>query len=164
MPKVGIKGQMYCNSGSYSSPAWNRYKAARDVTMAVSRNEVAVKNKGSLWIKYLSGLRDALLDFEADWEPGDPVFDALQSAFWTEAPLDFLLLDGGIKKAGAQGLRAGFIVTKFERSEPLEDVMSVSVSLRLAADCEQDPEWVTTGSTGAITVVGSFGEDPDNEP
>ena len=164
MPRVGIKGQTYANTGSYSAPVWNRYKAARDLTVAVSANEVAVKNKGSIFVKYLSGLKDTPLDFEADWEPNEPVFDMLQQCFWTQDPIDFLILDGGIKKVGAQGLRGGFIVTKFERSEPVEDVMSVSVSLRLSAEWPQEPEWVKMSAGGVPVVVGAFGDDPDNDP
>jgi len=160
MPKAGIKGQTYLKNAE----TWLRAKILRDLTMAVSSNEIATKNKGSVWQKYLIGLRDVPIDCEADWEPGNPVFEALKEAFWTEAPLEFLILDGGIRKVGAQGLHASFIVTKFERSEPLEDVMSVAVSLRLAADCPDEPEYVEMGENMAITVIGTFGEDPDNEP
>jgi hypothetical protein len=164
MPKVGIKGQTYCNTGSHSTPQWARVKFLRDLTVAISSNEVAVKNKGSIWEKFLSGLNSCPLDVEGDWEPGDPVFDSMQQCYWTKEPLEFLILDGGIKKEGAQGLLAGLMVTKFERGEPLEDVMSLNVSLRLAADWEHEPEWVKVGADGKLETVSEFGEDPDNTP
>jgi hypothetical protein len=164
MPRVGIKGQSYFNTGTHDAPVWVRAKILHDLTLAVSKGEVQVKNKGSRWVKYLSALNDAPLDVEVDWQPDDPVFDALQDAFWTDEVLEFVILDGGIKKAGAQGLRAGFVVTKFERSEPLEDQMLANVSLRLAADWDHEPDWVVASATGTLTPVGSFADDPDNEP
>jgi hypothetical protein len=163
LARVGIKGQSYLNLGTHAAPQWKRAKVLHDLTLAVSKNEVQVKNKGSRWVKYLSALNDAPLDVEVDWAPGDEVFDALQEAFWTDEVLEFVVLDGGIKKAGAQGLRAGFTVTKFERSEPLEDQMIANVSLRLAADWEFEPDWVVASDTGALTAVGTFADDPDND-
>jgi hypothetical protein len=164
MPKVGIKGQTYLNVGTHTNPSWKRAKILHDLTLSISTAEVQVKNKGSRWTKYLSGLNDVPLDLEADWEPGDDVFDALQDAYWTQAPLELVILDGGIKKAGAQGLRGGFMVTKFERSEPVEDEMMANISLRLAANWEHEPDWVVAAATGVLTAVGSFADDPENEP
>jgi hypothetical protein len=164
LARVGIKGQSYLNLGTHAAPTWKRASVLHDLTLAVSKGEVQVKNKGSRWVKYLSALNDAPLDVEVDWSPGDDVFDALQDAFWTDEVLEFVILDGGIKKAGAQGLLAGFTVTKFECVQPLEDQMIANASLRLAADWEHEPAWVTAAATGVLTVVGEFGDDPDNEP
>ncbi len=164
MPRIGIKGQTYLNTGTHAAPIWNRCKFLRDVTMEITSAEAAVKNKGSMFIKYLSGLVDVPLDFEGDWEPGNPVFNAMQKAFWSKEPLEFMLLDGGIKKVGAQGLRGGFAVTKFGRSEPLEEAMSLSASLRLHADYDEEPAWVVVGEGAKIETVGEFGDDPDNDP
>jgi len=136
----------------------------RDLTIAISKNEIQVKNKGSLFIEYLTGLIDSPIDCEVDWEPGDPVFEALKNSFWTEDSVEFVLLDGGIRRVGAEGLRASFIVTKFERSEPLEEVMSASVSLRLSAASPDKPQWVRVATGGTIQIVGEFGEDPLNNP
>ncbi|MCL2745396.1 MAG: hypothetical protein FWE67_16270 [Planctomycetaceae bacterium] len=165
MSRVGIKGQTYFNSGTHALPVWKRAKIVKDLTMSLSKNEVQVKNKGSIFVKYLSGLVDVPLDLEIDWEPGDLVFDALQAAFWSEEILEFVILDGGIRKPGAQGLRAGYMVTKFERGEPLEDQMTGSISLRLHADSEEEPDWVKVNTGGtALETIGAFGDDPLNNP
>jgi hypothetical protein len=115
-------------------------KSVRDLTIAISKNEVPVKNKGSKFVRYLSGLIDAPVDFEMDWEPGEGAFDLMQDSFWEETPLEFEFLDD-TKEKGGKGLTGEFIVTKLERTEPIEDVMSASVSLRLAADSEVEPTW-----------------------
>ena len=163
MPRVGIKGQSYLNKGTRTAPQWKRACGLRDLTLEMTKAEVQVKNKGSMFVEYLTGLIDTPLDCECDWEPGDPVFDAMQEAYFTEEPLEFVILDGGIRKVGAQGLRANFIVTKFGRGEPMEDVMSASVSLRLSAESKDKPQWVKVKANG-IEVIGEFGEDLDNEP
>ena len=121
MPKVGIKGQISING--------HKAKFVRDLTVSVSRTEIQVKNKGSEYVEYLTGLIDVPLDLEGDWEPGDPAFDALRDAFLSEEPVQVTLSEGGIG-----GVNRPFIVTKFERTEPLEDVMGVSASLRLSAE------------------------------
>ena len=164
MPQAGIRGQTYYNSGTSQAPTWVRAKFLRDLTLPLSSNEIAVKNKGSVWVKYLRGLIDVAIDGEADWEPGSAVFEGFKSSFFTEKEIELMILDGGIKKQGAQGTRASFIVTKFERGEPLEDAMTVSFSLRLAATSAQEPQWVSIGSNGTITVVPGLLDDPNNNP
>jgi len=164
MPQAGIRGQTYYNSGTRQTPVWNRAKLLRDLTLPLASNEIAIKNKGSLWVKYLRGLLDVAIDGEADWEPGTVVFEGFKSSFFTEKVIELLILDGGIKKQGAQGVRASFIVTRFERGEPLEDAMSVSFSLRLAAESEYEPQWVSIGTNGTLLVTPGLQDDPNNNP
>ena len=136
MPRVGIKGKTYIEG--------NLAKWIRDLTVAISVNEVAVKNKGSEWEKCLRGLKTLPLDLEGDWSPGDPAFDALQEAFFAddeEGEVEVEILDAAKDKNG-KGFKGKFIVTKFERSEPVEDVMGVSASFRLSALSNEDPEFV----------------------
>jgi len=153
MPRVGITGQTYLNTGSYENPQWERATILHDLTVGSETTAIAVKNKGVNVVRYMEGLREVPLDFECDWEPGHPVFDALLNSHWTSEVLDLLILDGRLTKEGSQGLRAGFIATKFERGEPLDDAMTASASLKLAAEWEHDPEWVMVGAGGTITTI-----------
>ena len=132
MPRVGIKGKTYIG-GALA-------KWVGDLTVAISVAEVAVKNKGSEWERFLPGLKSLPIDIEGNWEPGDPTFDAMQEAFWSEEEIEVEILDAAKDKNG-KGIKGMFIVTKFERGEPVEDVMSVSASLRLSALSDEDPEF-----------------------
>ncbi|GHT13711.1 hypothetical protein FACS1894170_10000 [Planctomycetales bacterium] len=115
------------NSTPHETPVWNRCRFLHDLTLSISSNEVQVKNKGSRWVKYLTGLDDVPIDIEGEWEPGNPAFDVMQEAYWSKEPLEFVILDGGIRKDGAQGLRGEFIVTKFERSEPKDRIQETTL-------------------------------------
>jgi len=151
--RVGVKGQTYYNAGTYAQPEWVRAKCIKDLSFEISKTEVQIKNKGSDWVKYLTGLKDLPLDFESDYNPNDPVSTAIMDAFWTEEPLEFLILDDKITKQGAQGLRAGFIVTKGGRNEPVDDMMTMPSGLRLAADWPHEPAYVMVGAGGALTIL-----------
>ena len=115
-------------------------KSVRDLTIGISKNEIPVKNKGVEYVRYLGGLKDVPVDFEMDWEPEEGSFAMLVDSFMNDTPLEFEFLDD-TKTKGGYGLKGEFIVTKLDRSEPLEDVMSASVSLRLAADSQLLPTW-----------------------
>lgn len=151
--KVGIKGQVYINLGSYATPDWARAKFVRDLTFEISKAEIQSKNKGSLWVKYLSGLMDAPLDFECDYEPDDPACALLIEAFWTEDPVDMLILDDYIETEGAEGYRAGFLATKSGFNQPLEDIMALPNALRLHANFPHEPAHVMVGANKSLTTI-----------
>lgn len=154
MPRVGIRGQSYLNGGNGAVVQWIRAKIIHDLTIATSSTEVSIKNKGSNYEKFLLGLKSAPIDFDADWEPEDPVFQLMETAHLTDTPIEFLSLDHLLTTKGARGFRGKFLVTKFERSEPLDDEMIVSVSLRLDANSD-DPAHVVVGDDGLENVVES---------
>ena len=51
------------------------------------------------------------------------------------------VMDGDIAASGSEGLRASFSVISFSRNEPLEEAMTVSVTLKVAYS-EHPPEWM----------------------
>ena len=63
-------------------------------------------------------------------KPGDAGFTAIKDAWFGNTSIEFAILDGDVGVAGSQGLRGTFSVTKFSRSEPLEEALSVSVTAK----------------------------------
>lgn len=76
------------------------------------------------------------------WESGDQDFQAIRDAYLNGTVLDMVILDGPYDQSGSQGLRADFGVTKFTRNEPLEEGVTVSVTLKPSYSAN-NPTWFT---------------------
>jgi hypothetical protein len=75
------------------------------------------------------------------WDTEDEGFTAIQEAYFDGTPVEVAVMDGDITTSGSQGLRATMAVTNFSRNEPLEEAITVSVTLKptYAANA---PEWM----------------------
>lgn len=77
------------------------------------------------------------------WDTADEDFQSIRDAYLNVTTLDVLALDGPVSGAGStgnQGLRAVCNVTGFSRSEPLEEALSVSVTVKPAYSANP-PTW-----------------------
>jgi hypothetical protein len=59
-----------------------------------------------------------------------------------KTPIEFAVMDGDIAVSGKQGLRATCMITNFSMSQPLEEAVTVDVSIKptYAANA---PSWYT---------------------
>ena len=75
----------------------------------------------------------------------DANFTALKDAFLNKTTIPLAIMDGDINTDGTQGLVAFYHVSNFSRNEPLEDVVTASVSLALApvTTSTNAPNWYT---------------------
>ena len=64
------------------------------------------------------------------WDTTDAGFTALQSAWASSAEIALAAMDGDIETAGSQGLAGNFTVTNFSRNEPLEEAITVNVTVK----------------------------------
>jgi hypothetical protein len=70
------------------------------------------------------------------WETGDAGFTALKDAWISGTEIALAAMDGDVDAAGAEGLVGNFTVTNFSRSEPLEEGVSVSVTVKPASNTD----------------------------
>ena len=75
------------------------------------------------------------------WDTEDPGFTAIKDAYFNDTPIEMAVMDGDIAVSGSQGLRASFSVINFSRNEPLEEALTVSVTLK-PTYAEHAPEWM----------------------
>jgi hypothetical protein len=94
------------------------------------------------WRATVATLKDGSIEFEMVWDTADDDFTALRTAFLTNAPIEFAVLDGASNATGSQGLRASMAITNFSRSEPLEEAIKVSVTAKPTYSANA-PEWMT---------------------
>lgn len=141
--KLGLQAKLYRNTGNYAAPVWAEMPNAKDVTLNLETGEADVTTRANNgWRATLPTLKEASVEFEMIWDTADAGFAALQSAFFSNTPLEFAVMDGEIAQAGSQGLRATMGVTKFTREEPLEEAIKASVTLK-PAYAAQAPAWMT---------------------
>jgi hypothetical protein len=142
--RLGLNAKLYRNTGTYGSPSWNEIGNVKDVTLNLESAEADVTvraNNG--WRATVPTLKDASVEFEMVWDTADEDFQAIRDAYLNNATLEVLALDGPVSGAGStgnQGLRAACTVTGFSRSEPLEEALSVSVTVKPAYSVNP-PTW-----------------------
>ncbi|MBN2559364.1 MAG: hypothetical protein JXQ75_00335 [Phycisphaerae bacterium] len=142
MDKLGMYAKLYRNTGTYAAPVWAEIANVKDVTLNMEKGEADVTTRAnSGWRATVGTLKEASLEFEMVWDTADAGFQAIQSGWFNDEPLEVAVMDGPIDESGSEGLRATMSVISFSRKEPLEDAISVSVSLKVARS-EHPPEWM----------------------
>lgn len=110
-------------------------KTIGDVTFSQSRTEIEVKNKASDEVRYLSGLKSTSFELtvQAGTDPEDTGavdgYKLLLDMFENQTVKEVVFSDpdSGIAKT------ANMICTKFDASEPLDDLATASVTLKITA-------------------------------
>lgn len=143
MPKLGKDCKLYYSDAPLSaenppaSASWNLIDNVRDVTLGMEKGEADVSTRGSGGFRQTLGtLKDASIDFEMMWESGDAAFSALQDAYMNGGELALAVMDGDIDVGGAEGLASNFSVMSFTRSEPLEEGVTVAVTIKPSSETE----------------------------
>ncbi len=114
----------------------------RDLSLNVSTGEADVTTRGSAgWKLTAATLKDAEINFDMVYDTADAGFNKVQSAFFTNALLPMAILSGSKSVTNTAGLWMDAMVTKFEKSENLEDAQKVAVTVKPGYSAVA-PEWV----------------------
>jgi hypothetical protein len=117
--KVGF--QMPLTVGGYVT------HSVGDVTIEKSYTAIEVKRKGDRKTRYIKGMLDCPIDFDIDRNEKDTAYRILRDIADTDKAVEIEI--GSVTDR--------FIVTKFTENEPVDEVVTMSVSIRLAtADAE----------------------------
>ena len=129
--RLGLDAKLYRNTGTFAAPVWVEMKNVKDVTLNLEAGEADVTTRGNLgWKATVATLKDASVEFETVWDTADANFAALMAAFLSNGAIEVAVMDGDITLAGSQGLRALCTVSKCSRSEPLEEAVTASVTIK----------------------------------
>lgn len=143
MPKLGKDCKLYYSDDLLSaenppaSASWKIINNVRDSTLGLEKGEADVSTRGSGgWRQTLGTLKEGSIDFEMVWETEDAAFSALQNAFMNNAELALAVMDGEIDGPGSEGLASNFSVMSFTRSEPLEEGVTVAVTIKPSSETD----------------------------
>src|SRR5262245_14248861 len=141
--KLELEAKLYRNTGSVGTPTWNEIINVKDLTLNLEAGEADVTTRGNNgWRATVATLKDGSIEFEMVWDTADDDFATIRDAFLNRSSVEFAVMDGDIAAAGSQGLRATCMVTNFSRNEPLEEAISVSVTVK-PTYAATAPEWMT---------------------
>ena len=137
MPKLGKDCKLYHSStlldetNTPSTVTWDEISNVRDLTLSLETGEADVTTRANNgWRATLATLKDGSIEFEMMWETADSAFTAIQDAYMNGTEIALAAMDGDISASGSEGLASNFSVTAFSRSEPLEEGVTVSVTVK----------------------------------
>jgi hypothetical protein len=99
-------------------------RSVGDVTIEKSYTEVQVKRKGDRKVRYIKGMLDCPIDFDIDKNEKDPTYRILHDLSDTDKAVQMII--GSVTDR--------FLVTKFTENEPVDEIVTMSVSIRLATE------------------------------
>lgn len=140
--KLGMEAKLYRNTGDFATPVWVELSNVKDLTLSLEKGEADVTTRANGGWRALAGtLKDGSIEFEMVWDTQDTGFTAIKDAWFNDTPIEFAVMDGDITASGSQGLRATMEVFNFSRNEPLEEAVTVSVTIKptYAANA---PQWM----------------------
>ena len=121
----------YCAAGIGGSPVWAELAIVRDVKLNTSKGEADVTTRASGgWKQTVGTLKDAGIEFEVVWDTADAGFQAVMDAYFDDTLIGLAVADGPIETPGTQVFKADCAVLKFDRNEPLEGPVTVSVTAK----------------------------------
>jgi len=104
-----------------------RAEAATEQERIAAVRKVCGDKHGEICAK---AIKEGSIEFEMLWDPDDAGFAAIQTAWANAAEIAMAAMDGPIATSGSQGLASNFTVTNFSRNEPLEEAVTVSVTIK----------------------------------
>ena len=141
--RLGMQCKFYYSSTLLSEASgpgdvtWNEIKNVRDLTLNLETGEADVTTRANNgWRATAATLKDGSIEFEMLWDTGDAAFGALKDAWAGGAEIALAAMDGDIATAGSEGLAGNFTVTNFSRSEPLEEGVTVSVTVKPSSETQ----------------------------
>jgi hypothetical protein len=130
---LGMNAKLYQGANDAALAELTEVGNVKDLTVSLSAGEADVTTRAnSGWRATAPTLRECELNFKMQWKPSDSVFAAIKTAFLTSATLCLACLTDAKDAAGASGPHGNFAITKFDRSESLEDAISVDVTAKMS--------------------------------
>lgn len=137
--KLGLDAVIKFKAGGQAGGgSWTEMPTVRDVTLNLEGSEADATRRGSGgWRAVLLAIQDAAVEFEMVWDTADAGFAAMRDSFLNRAPVGLQVLDAN----DGEGLQADFQVMSFTRNEPLEEVITVSVTAKPTYSATP-PSWI----------------------
>ena len=145
--KLGMEAKLYyCAAGIGGTPTWTELANVKNVTLGLQKGEADVTTRANNgWKASVGTLKEGNIEFEMVWDTEDAGFEAVSAAYFGDTAIGIAAMDGDITEAGRQGLWADMAVIDFSREEPLEEALSVKVTLRPTYSANP-PQWKTVAN------------------
>jgi len=141
---LGKDAKLYfCADGIGGTPQWTELSNVKNVSVNLQKGEADVTTRGNNgWKASVGTLKEGSIEFEMVWDTEDAGFEAVSAAYFGDTLIGIAAMDGDIIEAGRRGLWADMAVIDFSQEEPLEEALSVKVTLKPTYSANP-PEWKT---------------------
>jgi hypothetical protein len=139
--RLGMQAKLY--HGAAGATATTELANVKDVTLNLETGESDVTTRASNgWRATIATLKNGSVEFTLIWDTEDAGFTAIKNAYFNNTAIALAVLDG----EGGSGLDADFSVTNFTRNEPLEEAITVNVTVK-PTYVSRAPTWVDGGGS-----------------
>ena len=142
---IGHDAAIYFNTGTVTTPVWTEIDCVRDVNLDLSSSEVDDTCRTTNGFRSrIQGLKQWGADFEMVYDTTNAAWELVRAAYFDKTKIEVLILDNDISVDGSEGVQGDIYVSDFTEAQPLDDIISNSVTLLGASEAV----WVVT-SMGA---------------
>lgn len=113
---------------------WATYDGVADVTVTATRNTGRRKDRSLDYETVHAGQRVISVSATLTFEAGDTQMEEIRTAFNSGADIGIAVMSGPVATTGSEGLICNAKVTEYSTSQPLENVVSISVTFEPSAD------------------------------
>ena len=139
--RLGMQAKLY--HGAAGATATTELSNVKDVTLNLETGESDVTTRASNgWRATIATLKNGSVEFTLIWDTEDAGFTAIKNAYFNNTAIALAVLDG----EGGSGLDADFSVPNFTRNEPLEEAITVNVTVK-PTYVSRAPTWVDGGGS-----------------
>lgn len=133
------------NAAAVEAASLTEFTTAMDVDPDLSQGDVDITTRLEArdgWRVSAPTLKEATVPFKMRWKPGDAGFEKIKDAWLGGDEIGMAFLDQDKSTAGAQGPAGNWIVTGFQKHEPIEGAQTVDVTVKMSSY----PQWYVKGS------------------
>ena len=141
--QVGLDCMLYYDPDGVGQSSWTLLDDVETVNRNEGTNTATVKNRASKFEKDLPGQKTVEFTATMTVDRASADFTALQTAYDSRAMIGIAMMDGPIATSGTKGRQANVLITQFNETEELEDVVKVELTFKLHANSSSDPARVT---------------------
>lgn len=132
------------------TPTWVEMTNIKDVTRNLEKATADVSVRGSSFRMEVGTLKGLSIDLQSVYDPTDANLAVFEQAFYDDANILLLALDGSINTVGSRGIRLSAQVTKYTGNEALEDAGLIDITVVPGYDPDDLPRRVHVAVAGAV--------------
>lgn len=140
----GLDCYFYRDTGTYGSPVWTLQPAVRDLSKSGETGMADGSSRTTRFKTWVRTLKDIGLSFGYVKKTADATnYAAWRSAWLADTDLDLAIADGPIATTGTNYVRIQMGISKWEETEPLENVVMAQIELKVTDGDTHPPAVVT---------------------